>query len=460
MEVFIMKNVELPNNVEMEKAILAALLLKNGAVIPKVSSILSVDDFYRTEHKIIFKTILKLFTDGSPIDVLSLIEELRRSKDIDKIGYQLIYALADAGYTTAYAIHHAEVIKEKSELRKIFYFAESLTDDVTSDFKPLADIISHSQSFFQDISNLSVPISFDFVQSFKHNFKSDIDSAKKFALRSTGFYNIDQLQIFSPGLYVIGATPAAGKTTFCWQLLEQLSRNGEPCIFCSYEMSYLELLCKSAARQLFINDRHSTLTAADIRRGGWSRQLDSIIENFSSSDFNFKIFQLQDESVDDLLNLLLPFCSKDSAPVVCLDYLQIVPHSKDSAKSGIDDIVRKLKNFQRNTNTTFIVISSFNRTNYTQPVAFESFKESGGIEYSADVVWALQLNILNHLKGGDISKSRKLIDDAKHQSPRQIHFKCLKNRQGSDYDCFFNYFPAYDYFQPCDGFDLDSSRID
>ena len=137
---------------------------------------MSVDDFYRTEHKIIFKTILKLFTEGSPVDVLSLLEELRRTKDIDKIGYELIYALADAGYTTAYVESHAKVIKEKSELRKILYFAESLADDVASDFKPLADIISHSQSFFQDISNSSASTSFDFVQTFKHNFKSVIDA--------------------------------------------------------------------------------------------------------------------------------------------------------------------------------------------------------------------------------------------------------------------------------------------
>ena len=56
---------------------------------------------------------------------------------------------------------------------------------------------------------------------------------------------------------------------------------------------------------------------------------------------------------------------------------------------GIDDAVRKLKYFQRDTNTTFIVISSFNRTNYAQSVSFECFKESDNIEYTADVVWVL-----------------------------------------------------------------------
>ena len=160
--------------------------------------------------------------------------------------------------------------------------------------------------------------------------------------------------------------------------------------------------------------------------------------------------ELQDESIDELLIRLKPLCfDKQKAPIICLDYLQILPSSKESTKLGVDDSVRKLKKFQRDTNSTFIVISSFNRTNYTHSVSFESFKESGNIEYTADVVWALQLNILNSINPSNIADSRKKIDDAKKKQPRQIQLKCLKNRQGTNYDCFFNYFSAHDYFEPC-----------
>ena len=84
--------------------------------------------------------------------------------------------------------------------------------------------------------------------------------------------------------------------------------------------------------------------------------------------------------------------------------------------------------------STFIVISNFNRTNYAQSVSFESFKESGNIEYTANVVLALQLNLMNDLKGyKDIIERRKRIEEAKKQPPRQINLKCLKNRQGTNY---------------------------
>ena len=288
---------------------------------------------------------------------------------------------------------------------------------------------------------------------FANQFDTDIEQMKAYSERTSGFDNLDQFQFFHPGLYVIGATPAAGKTTFCWQFLEQVARKGETCIYCSYEMSQLELFSKSLAREIFKRVPNTELTAADIRRGAWSVQLAAVRNDFAKSNFDLSILELQDESIDDLLTLLKPLClDKAKAPVVCLDYLQIVPTSRESAKLGIDDSVRKLKKFQRDTNTTFIVISSFNRVNYTQSVSFESFKESGNIEYTADVVWALQLYVLNNINPSNITDARKRIDDAKKQQPRQIQLKCLKNRQGTNYDCFFNYFSAHDYFEPCDKF--------
>ena len=294
---------------------------------------------------------------------------------------------------------------------------------------------------------------------FANQLKADIDSLKKYANRLTGFKNIDDQQFFSPGLYVIGATPAAGKTTFCWQLLEQLAERGEDCIYCSYEMSGLELFTKTAARRLFLKDKQTSLTAADIRRGSWSAQLDCVINEVANSKTNLQVLELQDESIDELLIRLKPLClDKQKAPVICLDYLQIVPSSKESTKLGVDDSVRKLKKFQRDTNSTFIVISSFNRANYTQSVSFESFKESGNIEYTADVVWALQLFLLNSINPNNVADSRKKIDIAKMKQPRQIQLKCLKNRQGTNYDCFFHYFSAHDYFEPCDKFTENNSK--
>ena len=450
-----------PNAISMEKNVLSAMLIREGEIIPKVAAILNPDDFYSPENRVLYRVILKLYAEGTPPNILSIMEDLRKSNELDKIGIETVFALNEWAHTNAYAVVHSNVIKEKALLRKIIQFGEKLIQDAQIGIKSVADISFDAEQVFADMQrNSASSYQSSFSDFFSQSFKSDIVNMRDYASRSTGFANIDQHQFFSPGLYVIGATPAAGKTTFCWQLLEQLAKNGESCIFCSYEMSRLELFTKSVAHELHMRNKSSSLTAADIRRGGWTAEIDNIIADFSNSQLDLHILELQDESIDDLLKILKPLCDrKKKAPVVCLDYLQIVPFDKDSIKLGIDDAVRKLKKFQRDTNTTFIVISSFNRTNYAQAVSFESFKESGNIEYTADVVWALQLYALNEIKlGSDIAQTRKKISEAKKLHPRQIQLKCLKNRQGTNYDCFFQYYAAYDYFEPCEEFKQDKPR--
>lgn len=446
---------DLPNVVDMERDVLCAMILKNGEIVPKMSAALSPDDFFLTEHQFIFRSIIKIHAQGISPNILTLIEELKKTGELDKVGLHYVLSIGEWGFTTAYADTHAKIIKEKSNLRKLIRATEDILHDAKKGAKPIDSIIAAAQNVLTGIQNSYVPSkSLKLAPYFSNSLKSDITNLKIYANRSTGFKNIDRQQFFAPGLYVLGATPACGKTTFCWQLLENLAENGETCIFCSYEMSALELFTKTAARKIFLRNKHTAITAAGIRRGDWSADFDAVIAEVANSDANLQVLELRDESVDDLLRLLAPLCTdQQKAPVVCLDYLQIIPSTFDSVKLGIDDTVRKLKTFQRETNTTFIVISSFNRLNYFQQVSFESFKESGGIEYSADVVWALQLNIMNQIKGlADISATRKKIEDAKKQQPRQIHLKCLKNRQGNNYDCFFNYFSAHDVFEPSDDF--------
>ena len=211
------------------------------------------------------------------------------------------------------------------------------------------------------------------------------------------------------------------------------------------------MFTKSIARELFQKDRSTKITASEIRRGNTSKATQNIINVFSNSNFDLRVMELQEQDIDSLLSELKKNCI-GKAPVIVLDYLQIIPvkSTDNSQKQAIDEIVRKLKNFQRETNTTFIVISSFNRANYAQQVAFESFKESGNIEYSADVVWGLQFYCTKNLRDGSISKNREVIEEAKKANPRQIQLSCLKNRQGTNYQVFFNYYPANDLFEVCE----------
>lgn len=295
---------------------------------------------------------------------------------------------------------------------------------------------------------------FSFAEYFAADFFSDIELTAKYSERKTGFSNIDDNQVLMPGLYSLGALPATGKTTFAWQLLNQLADRGELCIYCSYEMSRAELFTKSIARELYkrypeMSERFN-LSSVNIRRGACSgiEELHKQAAVFARSSTNLRVAELSNTGVAELIEKLKPLVADvDKSAVICLDYLQIVP-SKDartsSAKEKVDDIMLRLKDFQRETNSTLLIISSFNRDNYWEEVSFKAFKESGAIEYSADSVWALQ----NYGVDVEGRTDKEEMIKMSREKVRKIKFSCLKNRNGFIYDCMFRYYAAHDYFEP------------
>ncbi len=146
--------------------------------------------------------------------------------------------------------------------------------------------------------------------------------------------------------------------------------------------------------------------------------------------------------------------SQGVKPVVIVDYLQIVRPAdmRQSAKDAVDSNVRAFKKLQTENDLVVLLISSLNRANYLTPVDFESFKESGGIEYTADVIWGLQLSVMNDEifdKEKGLKGKREKVMEAKRAKPREVELICLKNRYGiSSYRCKFDYYTQYDYFVP------------
>ena len=113
--------------------------------------------------------------------------------------------------------------------------------------------------------------------------------------------------------------------------------------------------------------------------------------------------------------------------------------------------MEELKRLSRALDITIIVISSVNRSNYLTPIDFESLKESGGIEYTADVIWGLQLQCLNDSvfsEANKIKEKRDIIRANKIAEPRKIELVCLKNRFGiASFSCYFDYYAAIDLFE-------------
>src|SRR5699024_8135006 len=134
-------------------------------------------------------------------------------------------------------------------------------------------------------------------------------------------------------------------------------------------------------------------------------------------------------------------------PIVIIDYLQILEPIDQHAteKMNTDKSVKILKQLSRDLETTVMAISSFNRMNYNTPVSMVSFKESGGIEYSADLVLGLQFSAFS-----DSSVDNKEIDfdEEKAKEPRKVELKILKNRNGeTGKSVHFDYYAKYNMYE-------------
>ncbi len=293
------------------------------------------------------------------------------------------------------------------------------------------------------------------------HFLDDIARFIKYKDRKTGFANLDEKTSgLYPGLYVIGAVPSLGKTTFVHQLGDQLAEAGDHVLYFSLEQNCLEMITKSLSRITAKRDISKAVSAINIRRGHITQAVNDALKDYRLLADRISIIALNfDASINYIQGYIEQYIKRnETKPIVIIDYLQIVPPAdpRQTNKDKIDEIVRALKKIQGNNDLVVFVVSSFNRTNYLAPVDFESYKESGGIEYTADVVWGLQLQIQNsELFNSEkkIKEKREAIRAAKEANPRKVELVCLKNRYGiANYSCGFNYNPVYDLFQPDPGY--------
>ena len=288
----------------------------------------------------------------------------------------------------------------------------------------------------------------------------DIAAFKEAKDRKTGFPLLDaRARGLYAGLYVVAAISSLGKTTLCHQIADQLAEAGEDVLFFSLEQSRFELVSKSLARRTAQKDITTAVNSLSIRRGYLPEQVltaadeykKAIADRLSIIEGNFSC------NISVIGEYIRRYIQKTGKkPVVFVDYLQILQPEQDergrtqTTKETVDSTVTELKRLSREQGLTIFVISSVNRANYLTPIDFESLKESGGIEYTADVIWGLQLQCMNDAvfdTKEKVKEKRRIIKEAKAATPRKIELVCLKNRYGvSNYSCYFDYTPEFDLF--------------
>lgn len=264
------------------------------------------------------------------------------------------------------------------------------------------------------------------------------------------------------GLYAIGAISSLGKTTFCLNIAEQIAANGQDVLIFSLEMSKNQLISRSISRLTFIKQANRpdkyrpewAKTARGITAGSrypdyCDNELDLITEatNYYFDNIAPHLFisegigKFTVESIERAITKHLEMTGR--RPVVIVDYLQLIQH-EDKYINGNDKIrtdfnLTELKRLSRDKKLPIIVISSFNRGGYNTEAKMESFKETGGIDYTCDVIIGLQL--------AGVGGASFDVTEAKAKNPREIELVFLKNRDAAVGDLIkYYYYPAFNHF--------------
>jgi replicative DNA helicase len=318
-------------------------------------------------------------------------------------------------------------------------------------------------------------------------FKNGINESVNTPAISTGFLELNNMLDggFYEGLYILGAISSLGKTTFALQVADQIARAGHDVLFFSLEMSRFEVMAKSISRLTFIESKFNKELAKTTRgilagkkyRYYSQEEKDLIrksVEVYSQFAGNMYIYEgryvnkdgtaerMSVAHIRELVNKHVTLTGRK--PVVFIDYLQIIAPTDIRAtdKQNTDIAVFELKEISRDFKIPVVAISSFNRENYSQPVSMASFKESGAIEYSSDVLLGLQYSGMEYLDGENEKERTKRIRElfrineaqARNGEPQEIDLKILKQRNGAKgsiglyMTAKFNYFDDFRPIEP------------
>ena len=273
----------------------------------------------------------------------------------------------------------------------------------------------------------------------------------------TGFDKLDSSldRGLYEGLIVLGAIPSLGKTTFALQMALQMAEAGNHVYFYSLEQSARELTIKLLSNKM-------SKPIADIRRIAWS-----FCKNQNISEQDYNEFVKASDSLHKLNNFrIIERCRSAEAiakdvqrryyrtgeqAMIIIDYLQILetPGARLTDKQAVDQNITALKRLSADFHVPVMAISNLNRENYDKDITMKAFKESGGIEYSTDVLLGMQFTAMQE------NKDNIDLDQLKAANPRKVQIKILKNRNGQAGGRInFDYNAMLNQFQPVDSIEI------
>lgn len=385
-----------PQNTEAEASLLGAILIDSDAIV-KIADVIRAEDFYEERHQRIYEAIVYLYERHSPIDVLTLSNQLKGTGFLDLVGgASYLTELTNFVPTATHVEQYAEIVAQKSLRRRLIKASQDIVGFGYDEARGLQELIEEAESRLFEVSQRHVKQDITSIETILSESFDRLDELHKDSgkLRGvpTGFKDMDTILagLNRSDLLILAARPAMGKTAFSLNLAHNVAvQSNEAVLIFSLEMSKEQLVDRMLSMESGVDAwalRTGNLTDADFEKIGQAMG--------TLSEAPIFIDDTPGITVSDLRTKARREAHLRPIGLIVVDYLQLMSGGARFGGEGnrvqeISEISRGLKGIARELNVPLIALSQLSRSvenRHPQIPQLADLRESGSIEQDADVV--------------------------------------------------------------------------
>lgn len=384
-----------PNAVDFERLVIGTFLIDKKGLDHSID-LLTPDVFYDPRHQVIFTTILKLYEGNHPVDLMTIIQELKKEEKLPLAGGDhYIVDLTMGVSSSAHIEYHVRVILEKYILRSLINVSANVIDSSYKESTDVFELLDKAEQSFFEITNGTIKKGFDTANSLVKQAIETIKSLKdKEGISGvpSGFRDIDKETggWQNSDLIIIAARPAMGKTAFLLSMARNIAVGHKiPMVLFSLEMASVQLITRMIASETRISSEKLRKGTLDDEE--WQRLFSNVSELENAPLF---IDETPSLSIFDFRAKCRRLVMQHGVRLIMVDYLQLMTAGSGGKGVGnreqeISMISRSLKAIAKELNVPVIALSQLSRSVETRPgkrPQLSDLRESGAIEQDADIV--------------------------------------------------------------------------
>ena len=384
-----------PHSIEAEQSVVGAMLMDRDA-ITTASEIICGDDSYQTAYGVIFDSVVELFNEGKPVDLITLQNRLKEKDVPEEISsLEFVRDLLAAVPTSANVKYYAEIVAEKSTLRKMIKMNEEIANACYLAKEPVEAIMERTEKkVFELVQNRNngdfVPIKQVVLNALEKIEKSSKSKGTVTGI-PTGFIDLDyKTSGLQPSdLILVAARPSMGKTAFVLNIAQHVAfRQNKTVAIFSLEMSKEQLVNRLFSLESYVDAQ--LLRTGNLKDSDWEKLIEGAGIIGRS---NLIIDDTPGISISEMRSKCRKYKLEHNLELIIIDYLQLMSGSvggrSESRQQEISDISRSLKALARELHVPVISLSQLSRAVEPRPdhrPMLSDLRESGAIEQDADVV--------------------------------------------------------------------------